>query len=60
VFGIQAVAFLLLSQVHQFALLSTLAFVILLCCGGGFGTMPPFAADDFGPGQIDPSGDRSL
>ena len=51
-FGIQAVAFLLLSQVHQFALLSTLAFVILLCYGGGFGTMPAFATDYFGPGQI--------
>ena len=51
-FGIQAVAFLLLSQVHQFALLSTLAFVILLCYGGGFGTMPAFATDYCGPGQI--------
>jgi len=51
-FGIQAVAFLLLSQVHQFALLSMLAFVILLCYGGGFGTMPAFATDYFGPGQI--------
>jgi len=51
-FGIQAVAFLLLSQVHQFALLSILAFVILLCYGGGFGTMPAFATDYFGPGQI--------
>lgn len=51
-FGIQAVAFLLLSQVHQFALLSILACVILLCYGGGFGTMPAFATDYFGPGQI--------
>jgi OFA family oxalate/formate antiporter-like MFS transporter len=51
-FGIQAVAFLLLSQVHQFALLSALAFVILLCYGGGFGTMPAFATDYFGAGQI--------
>jgi OFA family oxalate/formate antiporter-like MFS transporter len=51
-FGIQAVAFLVLSQVHQFALLTILAFVILLCYGGGFGTMPAFATDYFGPGQI--------
>jgi OFA family oxalate/formate antiporter-like MFS transporter len=33
-------------------LLSILAFVILLCYGGGFGTMPAFAADYFGAGQI--------
>src|ERR1019366_374738 len=32
--------------------LSLLAFVILLCYGGGFGTMPAFATDYFGPGQI--------
>lgn len=51
-FGIQALAFLLLSQVHEFALLSILAFVVLLCYGGGFGTMPAFATDYFGPGQI--------
>ncbi len=51
-FLLQSVAFLLLSQVHQFALLSLLAFVILLCYGGGFGTMPAFATDYFGAGQI--------
>jgi OFA family oxalate/formate antiporter-like MFS transporter len=51
-FLLQAAAFLLLSQVHQFAVLSLLAFVILLCYGGGFGTMPAFATDYFGAGQI--------
>jgi len=51
-FLLQSVAFLLLSQVHQLALLSLLAFVILLCYGGGFGTMPAFATDYFGAGQI--------
>jgi OFA family oxalate/formate antiporter-like MFS transporter len=51
-FGVQAVAFLLLSRVHQFGLLSILAFIVLLCYGGGFGTMPAFAADYFGAGQI--------
>jgi len=51
-FLLQSVAFLLLSQVHHFGLLSLLAFVILLCYGGGFGTMPAFAADYFGAGQI--------
>jgi len=51
-FLLQSVAFLLLSQVHQFALLTLLALVILLCYGGGFGTMPAFATDYFGAGQI--------
>lgn len=51
-FLLQAVAFLLLSQVHHFGLLSLLAFLILLCYGGGFGTMPAFATDYFGAGQI--------
>jgi len=51
-FLLQAVAFLLLSQVHRFGVLSLLAFVILLCYGGGFGTMPAFASDYFGAAQI--------
>jgi OFA family oxalate/formate antiporter-like MFS transporter len=51
-FLLQSAAFLLLSQVHQFGVLSLLAFVILLCYGGGFGTMPAFATDYFGAGQI--------
>jgi OFA family oxalate/formate antiporter-like MFS transporter len=51
-FLLQSAAFLLLSQVHQFAMLSLLAFVILLCYGGGFGTMPAFATDYFGARQI--------
>jgi ABC-type uncharacterized transport system permease subunit len=29
-----------------------LAFLILLCYGGGFGTMPAFATDYFGAAQI--------
>src|SRR5579863_847052 len=51
-FLLQSVAFLLLSQVHRFGVLSLLAFVILLCYGGGFGTMPAFATDYFGAAQI--------
>jgi MFS transporter, OFA family, oxalate/formate antiporter len=51
-FLLQSAAFLLLSQVHRFAVLSLLAFVILLCYGGGFGTMPAFATDYFGTQQI--------
>jgi OFA family oxalate/formate antiporter-like MFS transporter len=51
-FLLQAAAFLLLSQVSRFVPLAVLAFVILLCYGGGFGTMPSFAADYFGARDI--------
>jgi OFA family oxalate/formate antiporter-like MFS transporter len=51
-FLLQAVAFLLLSHVSGFVSLAILAFVILLCYGGGFGTMPSFAADYFGARDI--------
>jgi OFA family oxalate/formate antiporter-like MFS transporter len=47
-FAVQAVTLLLLAHAH--ALLPALAAVsvILLCCGGGFGTMPSFNAHCFG------------
>jgi MFS transporter, OFA family, oxalate/formate antiporter len=47
-YAVQAVAVLLLAHTH--ALLPALAAisVILLCCGGGFGTMPSFNAQCFG------------
>jgi len=51
-FLLQSVLFLMLAHAHQFALLSLLAFLILLCYGGGFGTMPAFAADYFGAKQV--------
>jgi OFA family oxalate/formate antiporter-like MFS transporter len=51
-FLLQAVVFLLLSNVSAFVWLAVLAFVILLCYGGGFGTMPAFAADYFGAKDI--------
>jgi MFS transporter, OFA family, oxalate/formate antiporter len=51
-FLLQAVAFLLLSRVQSFGGLALLAFAVLLCYGGGFGTMPAFAADLFGPGNV--------
>lgn len=52
-FCVQSVAFPLLSQVYESALLTILAFVMLLCYRGGFGTMPAFAMDYFGPGRSD-------
>src|SRR5258707_12948296 len=49
---LQAAAFLLLSHVSGFVPLAVLAFAVLLCYGGGFGTMPAFATDYFGPKDI--------
>ena len=51
-FLLQALAFLLLSRVSGFAPLAALAFAILLCYGGGFGTMPSYATDYFGAKDI--------
>src|SRR6266699_711034 len=48
----QAIVFVLLSRVHTFGGLAVLAFAVLLCYGGGFGTMPAFAADFFGPRNV--------
>jgi MFS transporter, OFA family, oxalate/formate antiporter len=51
-FALQAVLFLLLPQAGAYALFSLLAFIIITCYGGGFGTMPAFAADYFGPKNV--------
>ena len=48
----QTIVFFLLSRVHSFGGLAVLAFIVLLCYGGGFGTMPAFAADFFGPRNV--------
>jgi OFA family oxalate/formate antiporter-like MFS transporter len=49
-FVVQIIVFLLLAQVGAggFALLLILGAIVGLCYGGGFGTMPAFAADFFG------------
>ena len=51
-FPIQAVVFGLLPRAHSFPAFAVLAFLILLCYGGGFGTMPAFAADYFGAENV--------
>jgi OFA family oxalate/formate antiporter-like MFS transporter len=52
-FLLQAVLFILLPIVGAvFFMLAVLAFVIVSCYGGGFGTMPAFAADYFGPTNV--------
>jgi OFA family oxalate/formate antiporter-like MFS transporter len=52
-FLLQAVLLVLLPAVGaSFALLAILAFIIVSCYGGGFGTMPAFTADYFGPANV--------
>ncbi len=48
IFALQVIAFAALSSVSDFGVLLVTAAVIALCYGGGFGTMPAFAADIFG------------
>jgi MFS transporter, OFA family, oxalate/formate antiporter len=48
-FVIQAIVFFLLPKIHDAALFSVAFAIIGLCYGGGFGTMPSFTADFFGP-----------
>jgi OFA family oxalate/formate antiporter-like MFS transporter len=51
-FLIQAVVFWTMPHVTAFVIFTTLAFIVLLCYGGGFGTMPAFATDYFGPTNV--------
>jgi len=51
-FLLQAILFFVMPSVTNFGLFTLLAFVILLCYGGGFGTMPAFAADYFGSREV--------
>jgi OFA family oxalate/formate antiporter-like MFS transporter len=50
----QAILFWALANVNSAAILTLVAFVILMCYGGGFGTMPAFAADYFGSKNVGP------
>ncbi|HSZ08171.1 MAG TPA: OFA family MFS transporter [Steroidobacteraceae bacterium] len=47
-FAVQALTVLLLAQTHELVPALAAVSVILLCCGGGFGTMPSFNASCFG------------
>jgi OFA family oxalate/formate antiporter-like MFS transporter len=51
-FPLQALLFALLPSVENFVVFTALACIILLCYGGGFGTLPAFAADRFGPENV--------
>jgi OFA family oxalate/formate antiporter-like MFS transporter len=50
----QAILFWALANVNSAAMLTVVAFVILMCYGGGFGTMPAFTADYFGSKNVGP------
>ena len=51
-FLLQAALFVLLAQVSTYALFAVIAFIIISMYGGGFGTMPAFAADYFGAANV--------
>ena len=48
-FAIQVVIFFSLTHLHTATIFTIAVAVIGLCYGGGFGTMPSFTADFFGP-----------
>src|SRR2546427_6010855 len=51
-FVTQLVMFAVLSRAQSFIELAACAFIILFCYGGGFGTMPAYAADYFGSANV--------
>jgi OFA family oxalate/formate antiporter-like MFS transporter len=53
-FLLQVGLFWLLPSLSSAAALTILSFIILMCYGGGFGTMPAFAADYFGSKNVGP------
>jgi OFA family oxalate/formate antiporter-like MFS transporter len=51
-FILQIGLFWFLPALHSVAAITAVAFIILMCYGGGFGTMPAFAADYFGSSNV--------
>jgi MFS transporter, OFA family, oxalate/formate antiporter len=49
---VQVALFWFLPSVTAAGMLTVVGFAILMCYGGGFGTMPAFAADYFGPANV--------
>jgi OFA family oxalate/formate antiporter-like MFS transporter len=50
----QILLFWLLPNIATAWFLTIVTFVVLMCYGGGFGTMPAFTADYFGPKNVGP------
>jgi MFS transporter, OFA family, oxalate/formate antiporter len=53
-FVLQVLLFWFLPSIATVSLMTIITFVVLMCYGGGFGTMPAFAADYFGPKNVGP------
>jgi OFA family oxalate/formate antiporter-like MFS transporter len=53
-FLVQVGLFWALPSLSSAAILTAVSFLILMCYGGGFGTMPAFAADYFGSKNVGP------
>lgn len=53
-FVIQVLLFWLLPNVTSVSVMTAVTFVVLMCYGGGFGTMPAFTADSFGSENVGP------
>jgi OFA family oxalate/formate antiporter-like MFS transporter len=53
-FLLQVGLFWILPGFTSATILAVLSFIILMCYGGGFGTMPAFAADYFGAKNVGP------
>jgi OFA family oxalate/formate antiporter-like MFS transporter len=53
-FILQVFLFWFLPNIATISLLTILTFIVLMCYGGGFGTMPAFTADYFGPRNVGP------
>lgn len=51
-FAAQIALFWALPSLHTVSIVITVSFVILMCYGGGFGTLPAFAADYFGAKNV--------
>ena len=53
-FIFQVGLFWFLPSITMPSVMITITFIILMCYGGGFGTMPAFTADYFGPKNVGP------
>ena len=53
-FLLQVLLFWFLPNIDAATWMTIVTFVVLMCYGGGFGTMPAFTADYFGPKNVGP------
>lgn len=53
-FLVQVALFWIFPSISTASVLGVVSFIILMCYGGGFGTMPAFAADYFGAKNVGP------